>query len=277
MRSAPYGSLTATLRRTAEQTERRIVELHKSGKTQRGIADELGMPRSTVAVILKRSVGYESPRAKSGRISAHLAAQQHGLKLWTLRGAIDFGLVRGDVTVSGKRRFYTVDPVELEEDLADRAGRRCTYPGCTAEALVLSAGERCFSHTGAVTLPGHAPKGSEERTRMSAGKVGLVRPDVAERYRHDWRRGGPLTRGLFYDEDGAPKPYFNGETRRDWKRRWRAPEVAKLPRKRGYSDAQLKLARQLKKRDPHLGRDRLARLLNVTPKQARAILAELQG
>jgi hypothetical protein len=261
--------------RSSETTERTVLQLKAEGKSQRQIAEVLGMPRSTVAAILRRVPGYATPVATDGRISAHKAAKRHGLNLWTLCGAIDADIIRGKVTASGKRRFYTVDPTELEEDLANRRGRACTYQGCTAEALLFS--DRCMKHTGGVTMPGHAPKGSEARARMSNGKMGLERPDVAERYRHDWKKKGPLVTGLFFEKDGTPKPYFKGETRRNLKRSWRAPEVAKLPRQRGYSDAQLDLARQLKERDPKLGRDRLARLLKVTPKQARAILAELKG
>jgi hypothetical protein len=148
------------------------------------------------------------------RISAYRASEKFGLKLWTLCGAIDSGLVPadvGEVRMAGARRRYMVGEAQLAAWLESRRGRECGYPGCDTEALVFS--DRCFSHTGGVTLPGHAPRDSEERIRMAAGKVGLERPDVAERYRHDWRRGGPLTRGLFYDGDGKVKPYFKGSTR----------------------------------------------------------------
>jgi hypothetical protein len=278
--SGRRGSLMASLRRTSEAAEQRVLELKHEGRPQRAIAAELKMPPATVAAILKRSPEYESPRANGGRISAYRAAQKHGLKVWTLCGAIDVGIVRGQVTVSGKRRFYTVDPDEFEEDLAKRAGRRCTYPGCTGEALVLSIEQRCFSHTGDVKLPGHAPKDSQERARMTAGKVGIERPDVAERYRHDWRRGGPLTRGLFYDEEGKVKPYFKGSTRQRHLGRQNAakPPAPGAP-PRGRPRAQLTAeqtaeARRLSRKSPKLGRTAIAGRLGVSEWAVRKALPD---
>ena len=68
-----------------------------------------------------------------------------------------------------------------------------------------------------------------------------------------------------------------------WKRRWRAPKVAKLPRPsaRGYTDEHVARARQLKKLDPNLGRGRLAKQLTMvglptTEEQARVILSDLR-
>jgi hypothetical protein len=222
------------LRRTSEAVEQRVLELKQEGHSQRAIAEQLKMPRSTVALILKRAPEYETPLATGGRISAHRAAKQYGLKPPTLNDAIDAGIVRGEATVSGRYVYRTVDPAEFEEDVAKRRGRTCTYPPCTADALLLS--DRCMKHTGHVTEPGHAPKGSEARARMAVGREFLKRPDVVERYRHDWDHGGPLTLGLCYDNEGKSKDYFTAEMREKHLPKWAGP-VAELRGKKNGRDA----------------------------------------
>jgi orotate phosphoribosyltransferase-like protein len=67
------------LRRTSEADERRVLKLKQGGMTQREIADELKMPRSTVAAILKRSPDYETPLATDGWVSSWAAAERLGL------------------------------------------------------------------------------------------------------------------------------------------------------------------------------------------------------
>jgi hypothetical protein len=178
---------------------------------------------------LTRALSSSTPSAGSEmldgtmRISAYRASQQFDVKLWTLCHAIDNGTVRGEVKQTGARVRRTVDDVELAEDLARLAGRGCTYPGCGEEALLFS--ERCLKHTGNVLQPGHAPAGSEERARMDYGRLGVERPDVAERYRDDWDKGGPLTLALMYTPAGKSKGYFKPETREKYGPKW-APSIA---------------------------------------------------
>jgi hypothetical protein len=141
----------------------------------------------------------------------------------TLYEAIDSEMVAdelgniGSVTVRGKKNYYSVDAARFSAWVESRRGRTCTYPGCDAEALLLS--ERCMKHTGAVTLLG-TTFDAERRARMAAAKEFMSRPDVAERYRHDWEKGGPLTLGLFYGREGELKPYFKPETRERHLPKW---------------------------------------------------------
>jgi DNA-binding XRE family transcriptional regulator len=101
----------------------------------------------------------------------------------------------------------------------------------------------------------------------------------ASRYRWQVSRAG-LRRFVASRRSGRGR--WSGLSRQVWGGRLggaKAPGVDARPRgkPRGYTDAQVKTARIVLERDPRIGRDRLARLLRVSPKQASAILEDLKG
>jgi len=101
----------------------------------------------------------------------------------------------------------------------------------------------------------------------------------ASRYRWNVSRAG-LRR--FVESRRAGRGRWSGLSRQVWGGRlggWNAagPEARQRGKPRGYTDAQVRTARIVLERDPNIGRDRLSRLLRVSPKQARAILEDLKG
>jgi hypothetical protein len=275
----------------AAKRDRRVLRLQRNGRSQREIAELLGLPHSTVAYILKRTPGY-APRptlatftADHGRITASQAAKTRGLKLWTLCQAIDRGEIPGAETVelAGGRRVRVVDEKQLDEYLANRPA--CAYEGCEKRAGV---GSRACSGPHARAIATQATTlSSETRGKMAAGKRGKPRPDVKVRVdamhadpetHHDWRR--KTMKGRFE----SPNPHVARPTKKTMTRVERAYNGVVGARaagrvggkQRGYSDDQIRMAKVLTERDPRIGRTRLARLLKVTEQQARAILNDLR-
>ena len=171
--------------RSAEiaKRRRRVLRLYESGLTQREIAQRLEMPGATVALDLKMSPGY-APRPTlasfelaAGKITAAEAAERHGLKLLTLCQAIDAGIVRGERVKLGRRTIRTLDPLELEDDLARLP--RCGFEDCEAPALAPGGG--CCGPHGAALFNRGRPKSTETRGKIAAGLRGKPRPDVRER------------------------------------------------------------------------------------------------
>jgi hypothetical protein len=113
-----------------------------------------------------------------GRICAKDAATAYGLDPHTLYRAIDEGIVRGEKIVLGQggRSLRHVDPVELEEDLANLL--LCAY--CGEKRALAPSGACCGPHARALETMG-TKRPAETCRKIAAGKKGKLRPDVRER------------------------------------------------------------------------------------------------
>jgi hypothetical protein len=149
---------------------------------------------------------------KGDRLTAEEYAKRHGLAVKVLvrpGGAIDLGLVRAETVPVGRRSIRLLHEHEATEDIANLP--RCPREGC--DRPVFPPSRACSGpHARGLETRG-TTLSADTRGRMSAGKEFKPRPDVSEPYKRDWREGGPLTRGLFYDKDGNVKPYFKWPTR----------------------------------------------------------------
>jgi len=122
------------------------------------------------------------------------------------------------------------------------------------------------------------------RGRIAAAKRGKERPDVRERVaamhadrEQHYRWGVRLAEGRTASTHPLNRPYAPNSMRR-WKGRLGGLQAGRLGGKeRGYTDKQVVQVRGLRKLDPKIGRTGVARLVGVTEKQARAILAEIEG
>jgi hypothetical protein len=168
----------------AADRRKHVLELYDAGNSQRAIAEQLGMPPATVALDLKMSPGYKPRRTLArfkpgvGRITAQEAAEAHGLKLATLCAAIDAKRVRGRRhKLAGGRIARTVDPAELEEDLANLP--TCGHHGCDRRALAPGGG-CCGPHSRAIATRGRKMPVPVAR-KIREAKKAKPRPDVRER------------------------------------------------------------------------------------------------
>jgi hypothetical protein len=153
---------------------------------------------------------------KGTRITATEYATKHGITVKVLVRAVDAGHVRAELVQTGKRCIRLLDEGEADEDIAKLP--RCPHEGCDRPVFPPSLA-CCGPHARAIETKGTTVS-DETRRKMSIGKEFTPRPDVAERMKRDWCEGGPMTRGLFYDEDGNGKRYFKPVTRQRWKGRW---------------------------------------------------------
>jgi hypothetical protein len=162
------------------------------------------------------------------KILASEAAKRYGVKLNTLDHRIDDGLIPGAEAIPvGSRVIRVVDPVVFEEYVANRP--ECGKDGCDRKALIGSDG-CCGPHARAIATKG-TTLSVETRQKMSIGKEFTPRRDVSERYKREWREGGPLVDPLLDPE----KKYFKGRTRQKWKciqNATKAPRPGALPRGR---------------------------------------------
>jgi hypothetical protein len=202
------------------------------------------------------------------RITAWEAAKRYGVKLNTLDHRIDDGLIPGAEAIPvGQRTVRLIDPAVFEEYLANRP--KCGKDGCDRTALIGSDG-CCGPHARAIATKGTSVS-DETRARMSAGKEFKPRPDVAERMKRDWREGGPMTRGLFFDEDGNAKPFFKGDTRRVWKLKW-APKPGRPPEEYHSQETRARIC-ELRDANPPVSWKDIVEETGVPESTARSIYA----
>jgi hypothetical protein len=152
---------------------------------------------------------------KGDKLTAEQYARSRGLTVKVLArpgGAIDLGLVRAEVVPVGRRVIRLLHEHEADEDIANLP--RCPHEGCDRPVFPPSQA-CCGPHARGLETRG-TKLSAATRRRMSAGKEFKPRPDVSERYKREWREGGPLVAPLF-DRD---KKYFKPVTRQRWHGRW---------------------------------------------------------
>jgi hypothetical protein len=166
----------------------------------------------------------------------------------------------------------------------------CAWPGCDRPG-VTAAGRCSKQHSGTLEHL-HSP---EARARQANSQRGVPRPHTPEHVEN----GAEAMRRFFADPErsqawrdelsermtlswetgkgAAPASVvlMGGRTRSRWFGRWAGKKAGRQGgRTRGYSDLQRRAVLALKLDDPSLGRERLARMTNLSPDQIRAILSD---
>lgn len=264
-RGRPQGD-----RCTAIATRRaRVKTLRLSGQSFQSIADDVGVSKKQVMNDWAELVKHDAEAAAYAEESARRKTAEEEVRLDRIRRSAAAYRAGGSGPENAARE-------RVSEQTAWRDLKKALRLGIL-DVPIRSPGRRRGVRYS--VPPGVGAAISAAKRLFHSSPAGARWRYAASIRMHGWWHDGVGAPPVVVDRRGnLPGVRWTANTVRRWKGAWGSRAAKKGPgRPRGYTDKHVQLAREFRRRDPGIGRERLSKLLGVKPKQARAILANLNG